>query len=271
MERAVYLAAQSVTESDKKVASPNVGALAVDRDGHLIAEAFRGEHDDGDHAEWVLIKKARAEGLNLEGATLYTTLEPCTSRNPPKIPCADRLIEEGVAVVFVGMLDPDGRIRERGWKQLRDARVKVLDFDAELRGQLEELNRPFVERFQIARGLEGSITFDYEQNAGRMTIESSGGNFETKWSQRGKGSIYAVGTSGRIAASRYATTFDDIDDPDRFEFVGHSHDARVGQIVIFRSEIGHALVRIESVLAGADHGDPRTELVVSYEVRLRDT
>jgi len=269
MEQTVELASRCETELGRPLPSPKVGALAVSADGELLAEAYRGELDEGDHAEFCLISKL-GDSAVLRGATVFTTLEPCTERNPPKIPCATRLVEAGVAVVYVGMLDPDARIREQGWSALRDAGIEVRDFTGDLRHRIEALNSLFIERFQVAVGPRGAIKFDYTQNAGQMRIEHESIAFETTWSMAGHGSIHAYGGQGTVALSTTAADFEDIDDPGLFEFAGHSKHAREGQIVIFKNEAGYALVRIESVLAGPDRGDPRVEAEVSYELRLRD-
>jgi diaminohydroxyphosphoribosylaminopyrimidine deaminase/5-amino-6-(5-phosphoribosylamino)uracil reductase len=269
MERTVELAAQCETEPGRPLPSPKVAAIALSPDGELLAEAYRGELNTGDHAEFCLISKLGDAEL-LRGATVLTTLEPCTERNHPKVPCAARLIGAGVSIVYIGMLDPDARIRELGWSALRNAGVDVRDFTSDLREKIQELNRPFVERFQVAVGPREWIKFDYTQNAGRMRIEHGGISFDTKWSMAGHGSIHAYGDDGTMAMSTTAAEFADIDDPGLFEFAGHSKHAREGQIVIFRSDAGYALVRVESVLAGPDWGDPHVEAAVSYELRLKD-
>lgn len=222
MARALELAEQSETEPGRSAPSPRVGAVAIAADGTFLAEAYRGQQNPGDHAEFCLISSLGTGTGALAGATVYTTLEPCTTRNPPKTPCADRLVAEQVRVVYVGMLDPDARIRELGCKALRDANIDVRDFTADLREQVHRLNQPFVDRFRVATGRQGTATFDYMQNDGRLRIESGDGVvFETQWSMAGKG---AAG--------------------------------------------GYALVRIESVLAGPGRGDPHTEAVISYELRV---
>lgn len=269
MQRAVELAEQCETEPGRADESPKLGAVAVSANNVFLAEAHRGALGAGDHAEYCMIASLGEGSGALKGATVYTTLEPCTERTQPKIPCAQRLINEGVAVVYIGMLDPDARVRELGWKLLRDNGVEPRDFTEDLREKLSAMNAPFLERFRVGTGPQGSLSFDYMQNAGRMEIRDteSGAVFATEWSKCGNGLIHAVSPPGRLALAKTARSFDDIDDPGVYEFAGHAKTVRVGQIVMFKraNGLGYALVRVDEVLA-----DPYTRARVTWELRLPD-
>jgi pyrimidine deaminase RibD-like protein len=137
--RAIDQARKSIPELDGKV-HPKVGAVVV-KNGKVLSEAHRGELPQN-HAEFVALEKKLADDA-VFGATVYTTLEPCTTRNHPKIPCAERLIERKVARVVIGMLDPDRRIKGIGIQKLRSANIAIDFFPRDLMTEVEELNREF--------------------------------------------------------------------------------------------------------------------------------
>jgi len=139
-EEAVRQAGMCISEPGR--ISPCVGAVAV-REGKILAAAYRGELAQGEHAEFTLLER-KLQKQSVAGATILTTLEPCTNRNHPKLPCVDRLVERKVGRVVIGMLDPNYEVRGRGQLKLRDAGIATEFFPADLMATLEELNREFI-------------------------------------------------------------------------------------------------------------------------------
>lgn len=125
--------------------NPSVGCVLV-AGGRVVG---RGTTAPGGrpHAETVALAMA---GPRARGATAYVTLEPCShhGRTPP---CADALIEAGVARVVVALGDPDPRVDGAGLARLRAAGVTV---DAGLLAdEAEEAQAGFLTRVRRGRPL----------------------------------------------------------------------------------------------------------------------
>jgi pyrimidine deaminase RibD-like protein len=124
---------------------PKVGAVAV-KHGQLLGTACRTAVEDsgkknGQHAEFRLTTSL--SGGDLDGATIYTTLEPCLNRNEPKTSCVDRLISLKVARVVIGALDPDRR--GNGLRKLAHAPVEISFFPYLLRKEARDLLKEWSE------------------------------------------------------------------------------------------------------------------------------
>jgi pyrimidine deaminase RibD-like protein len=141
MHRAIALARKCKSEAGRVSPTPKVGAVLA-RDGIILGEAYRGEKAAGEHAEYTLLER-KLVGEAVAGATLFTTLEPCTSRNPPKRPCVKRVIEREIGRVLIGNLDPNPVIQGYGVRLLRDAGIEVALFETEPMAMNEHLNRDF--------------------------------------------------------------------------------------------------------------------------------
>ena len=116
--------------------NPQVGAAIV-KNGHLLATGYH--HQYGQiHAERDAIEKLTKEQLN--GATLYVTLEPCShfGKQPP---CSQLIIDSNITLVVVACVDPHQVVGGKGIAQLRAAGIKVTV--GCLRKAAEELNRHY--------------------------------------------------------------------------------------------------------------------------------
>lgn len=120
MRLAVRLARRAMGETSP---NPMVGAVLV-RDGVEIGKGWH--HRAGHpHAEIEAIRDAAQRGNPIDGATLYVTLEPCSThgRTPP---CTDAILAAGIPRVVVGATDPNPRHAGRGLDLLREQGITVL-------------------------------------------------------------------------------------------------------------------------------------------------
>src|SRR6266536_2905920 len=116
MARALQLASRAVGTCSP---NPAVGAVLV-RDGVVVGEGATQPPGQA-HAE---VMALRAAGSQAKGATLYVTLEPCAHFGRTA-PCADALIEAGVADVHVATLDPSPWVNGGGIAALEQAGIRV--------------------------------------------------------------------------------------------------------------------------------------------------
>lgn len=100
--------------------NPMVGAVIV-RDDQILAKGYHHKCGQG-HAEVEAFRAA--EGIDVEGATMYVTLEPCShyGKTPP---CAKKVIEMKIGRVVVAALDPNPLVAGRGINMLREAGIEV--------------------------------------------------------------------------------------------------------------------------------------------------
>jgi pyrimidine deaminase RibD-like protein/8-oxo-dGTP pyrophosphatase MutT (NUDIX family) len=150
IEKAIEEAAKSESEDEQ---DPRVGAV-VFKEGKCVEVAHRGETGKGHHAEFVLLQKKVRTSDILDGATLYTTLEPCTMRRHDKLPCVEWILRKRIGRVVIGILDPNPNICGRGYWRLMDANIPVEFFPPSLVKKVIAINQPFI---QLHRG---SVEYD---------------------------------------------------------------------------------------------------------------
>ncbi|MDP6852858.1 MAG: bifunctional diaminohydroxyphosphoribosylaminopyrimidine deaminase/5-amino-6-(5-phosphoribosylamino)uracil reductase RibD [Candidatus Marinimicrobia bacterium] len=132
MSRALELARQG-----RGNVSPNplVGCVLV-KEGEIIGEGYH-EEFGGAHAEVNALRNSRQDPVD---ATAYINLEPCCfmGKTPP---CTDTLIQNGIAEVYIGMLDPNPEVNGKGVEALKKANIIVHVGVGE--EDAWNLNRPF--------------------------------------------------------------------------------------------------------------------------------
>jgi diaminohydroxyphosphoribosylaminopyrimidine deaminase/5-amino-6-(5-phosphoribosylamino)uracil reductase len=119
-ESYIKLAIEIAKKGEGKVSpNPLVGCIVVKND-RILGAGFH-EKFGGKHAEVNAIEKA---GSNVEGAILYTNLEPCShfGKTPP---CVDLIISCKIKKVVIGTLDMNPKISGKGVKKLKAAGIEV--------------------------------------------------------------------------------------------------------------------------------------------------
>jgi len=152
--------ALEIAERGEGKTSPNplVGAVVV-RGNRLVSEGYHA-YFGGAHAEAVALRKA---GARAKRATLYVTLEPCSSWGKTA-PCVDAVISSGIASVCIGSPDPNPRNHRAGISKLRQTGLNIRV--GILKREVQEQNRgffkamrtgyPFV-TLKMAQSLDGKI------------------------------------------------------------------------------------------------------------------
>ena len=97
---------------------------------------------------WELSGALQQAGDKAKGATVYVTLEPCShhGRTPP---CADALINAGVARVVAAMQDPNPKVSGSGMARLQAHGIEIAV--GLMQPQARELNIGFISRMERNR------------------------------------------------------------------------------------------------------------------------
>jgi diaminohydroxyphosphoribosylaminopyrimidine deaminase/5-amino-6-(5-phosphoribosylamino)uracil reductase len=137
MARALELARKGVYSTHP---NPRVGCVIV-RDGEVVGEGWHVRAGEP-HAE---VHALRQAGDKAKGATAYVTLEPCShhGRTPP---CADALVNAGVARVVAAMQDPNPDVAGRGLLRLMSAGIAVQS--GVLESEARAINKGFLKRME---------------------------------------------------------------------------------------------------------------------------
>nr|WP_199765963.1 bifunctional diaminohydroxyphosphoribosylaminopyrimidine deaminase/5-amino-6-(5-phosphoribosylamino)uracil reductase RibD [Paeniclostridium sordellii] len=147
--------------------NPLVGAVIV-KDKKIIAKGYHEKYGE-DHAEVNAFKNAKE---NVAGATMYVTLEPCShyGKTPP---CVDKIIDNKISRVVIGMMDPNKLVLGQGIKKLQDAGIEVEV--GVLEEECKKLNEVFIKYIKNEKPfvvLKAAMSLD-----GKISTASG----ESKW------------------------------------------------------------------------------------------
>ncbi|MGH6654562.1 MAG: dihydrofolate reductase family protein [Actinocrinis sp.] len=127
------------------VGAYSVGAIVTDAQGVVIAtgysrELLRGLGDPAkNHAEEVALAKLAPGDPRLKGATMYTSLEPCSPRASRPLSCTDHILAAGIPRVVLALREPALLAVCDGADRLRAAGVEVVELP-ELAEQVRAVN-----------------------------------------------------------------------------------------------------------------------------------
>jgi len=118
----------------------SVGAVIVDERGAEIARGRSRETGPRVHAEEAALAKLRSGDLRLPGATIYSSLEPCSRRSSGPFSCTELIIAAGIGRVVFAWREPDLFVAGAdGAERLAAADVIVVEL-AELASRARAVN-----------------------------------------------------------------------------------------------------------------------------------
>lgn len=106
----------------------SVGAVIVDERGAEIASGYSRETDAAIHAEESALAKVDRDDPRLAGATIYSTLEPCSQRKSRPRTCTQLILEAGIGRVVTAWREPSLFVADcQGVELLTTAGVEVVE------------------------------------------------------------------------------------------------------------------------------------------------
>lgn len=115
-------------ECPPSAAAYSVGAVIVAADGSELARGYSREDDPRVHAEESALGKLVPGDPRLPGATLYSTLEPCSQRKSRPRSCTELIIRSGIGRVVIAWREPRLFVADcQGLELLRQAGIIVAE------------------------------------------------------------------------------------------------------------------------------------------------
>jgi pyrimidine deaminase RibD-like protein len=106
----------------------SVGAIVVDAGGNVLATGYsRQGGDPVVHAEEAALATLADGDPRLAAATIYSSLEPCSTRASRPRPCAELIVAAGIGRVVFAWREPELFVDCHGAENLRAAGVEVVE------------------------------------------------------------------------------------------------------------------------------------------------
>jgi diaminohydroxyphosphoribosylaminopyrimidine deaminase/5-amino-6-(5-phosphoribosylamino)uracil reductase len=118
----------------------SVGAVIVDSDGSELARGYSREGDPHVHAEESALAKLAPGEPRLAGATIYSTLEPCSQRKSRPRTCTQLILDTGMRRVVIAWLEPSLFVADGQGRELLEAAGVTVAEIPELAGRAREPN-----------------------------------------------------------------------------------------------------------------------------------
>lgn len=102
-----------------------VGALIATSDGTILGEGWSRKGDPHEHAEEAALAEV-ADPAQLEHATIYSSLEPCSTRSSRPVTCTQHILNAHIPRVVYAWREPSLFVDCVGDEMLRDAGLEVI-------------------------------------------------------------------------------------------------------------------------------------------------
>src|SRR5262249_23660324 len=116
----------------------SVGAIIVDESGAELARGYSRETDGGSHAEEVALSKVDPRNPRLRSATIYSSLEPCSTRASRPRSCSELILAAGIPRVVFALREPGTFVVGEGAERLTGGGAEVVEI-VELAGGVREV------------------------------------------------------------------------------------------------------------------------------------
>jgi diaminohydroxyphosphoribosylaminopyrimidine deaminase / 5-amino-6-(5-phosphoribosylamino)uracil reductase len=122
------LAIELARQCPPKASAYSVGAVIVDDNGNEISRGYSREVDEHVHAEESALAKLEDGDPRLAGATIYSTLEPCSERKSRPLSCTALILKAGIPRVVMAWREPALFVADcQGFELLTSAGLNVVE------------------------------------------------------------------------------------------------------------------------------------------------